>query len=634
MHPLHDWGARFCGALAALLFAALLASLTRVPHVPSFILAGLAALAILSALRPDRGLLSLAMTVPIAAWLGRQWHPSVAWPEALVVAFCAGYCARRAARSPVDRPPASDPLAPPFVLFVALVAASLVVQILVDAWRFGNATIGAEMSTLLTSAYFLSSSTADPVDAAMRLLETLIVLRAAVTVTRDVPGFALRATQWVVCGATAAAALNLLRLWEAAMRLDSPVTAFFHYLLTQRLNVHYADVNAAGSYFVLTLFAALGLALAPKGRAWLISIVLIGSSIWVAGSRLAMMTGLLAILLPTGARVMRIRRGSVRGTTLAVAALVLALLAAGGAYLIPERGNQQSAITAVHVRWELAQTSVRMAASAPMFGVGIGRYYSRSGEFSSPQLLRLFPPAVHENAHNNFLQILGELGLVGLIALVWLLGAAAWLAVRLLRANIHDPVRWGLVTGLFAFVLSWLGSHPLLIDEPATTFWLVLGIVCGWGLTIAPAKASTRPAAIVGALVVAAVVSIPLRVVQQRADFDLQHRGVGLSAWQEAVEGVRYRFAGETSSVFIPSEAQTITMPVRSVHGISDVRLHLTLDGRPADIVNVPADRWQVIRLHLPQDRHAPRFRRLELRVENAPSNTGSILMLGKVESR
>ena len=93
--------------------------------------------------------------------------------------------------------------------------------------------------------------------------------------------------------------------------------------------------------------------------------------------------------------------------------LLLALLAAAAAYAIPERGNQRSAITAANVRWELARTSLRMTASNPAFGVGIGRFYSRSGEFSSPELLESFPPAIHENAHNNFLQILAELGIVG-----------------------------------------------------------------------------------------------------------------------------------------------------------------------------------------------------------------------------
>jgi O-antigen ligase len=634
MLALREWGVRICGALAALLFFSLLVSLARVPQVPFSTVVGLFALALASALRPERGLLSLAVTVPIAAWLGRQWNPAVAWPETLVVSFCAGYCLRRAARPLRDRASGLDAIAPPFALYMVLVVSSLLTQFLIDGWRFGNSVIVDELRLLFDSTYFVTSSVLDPIDSAMRLVETLLVFRAAVTIARDTHAFGVRVAEWIAIGASVASALNLLRLWEAAVRLESPVSAFARYLLTQRLNIHYADVNAAGSYFVLALFAALGLALTSKKRIWFVPAAIIAASIWVAGSRLAMMTGLLAILLPAGASAMRIRRGTMRGTTIAVAALMLALLSAGAAYLIPERGNQQSAVTAVQVRWELAQTSFRMTAAMPMFGVGVGRYYSRSGEFSSPELLRIFPPAIHENAHNNFLQVLAELGAVGLLALLWLLGTAGWLAARLLRHDVHDPVRWGLVTGLAAFVLSWLGSHPLLIDEPATTFWLALGTVAGWGLSVAPVKSPLRSLAIVAALVVVAAASIPVRVVGQRADFNLDHRGVGLSEWQDAIDGLRYRVAGARSSVFVPSEAQTITLPVRTVQELREARLHLTLDGRPADVVTITSDRWHRVRLHLLQDRRAPRFRRLELQIENAPSNGGPLLMIGKVESR
>ena len=114
-----------------------------------------------------------------------------------------------------------------------------------------------------------------------------------------------------------------------------------------------------------------------------------------------------------------------------------------------------------------------MTEANPAFGVGIGRFYSRSGEFSSSGAAQEFPPAVHENAHNNFLQILAELGIVGFGVMMWLLWTAAGYGRRLLGADMHDPLRWGLMTGLSAFVLSCLGGHPLLIDEPAFAFWLV-----------------------------------------------------------------------------------------------------------------------------------------------------------------
>ena len=66
-----------------------------------------------------------------------------------------------------------------------------------------------------------------------------------------------------------------------------------------------------------------------------------------------------------------------------------------------------------------------MIASRPAFGIGLGEFYQRSGEFATPELIAKFPVAVHENAHNNFLQIAAELGLIGGVVFVWLVAARA-----------------------------------------------------------------------------------------------------------------------------------------------------------------------------------------------------------------
>ena len=411
------------------------------------------------------------------------------------------------------------------------------------------------------------------------------------------------------------------------------------------MNAHYGDLNAAGSYFVMALFVAIGLTMRRRGLPWLTSVVLVGCAVWVTGSRMAVISGMLAMMLPAGARAWRMGRGGVRRTTVAAAILVLALLAVVAAFAIPERGNQQSAGTAAHVRWELGRTSLRMTAANPMFGVGIGRFYSRSGEFSSPELLESFPPAIHENAHNNFLQILAELGIVGFAVVMWLLWSVARAAHRLLRADLHDPLRWGLVTGLLAFVLSWLGGHPLLIDEPAFAFWMLLGTVAGWGTSrtlsgdgTAAASVTTDRLRLRGWVLPAAMlviaVSVPVRADRQKADFNLEHRGVGLSTWRDAIDGVRYRLAGATSSVFLPADAQMVVVPLRASGPLSELRTELHFDGRPADVVTVRSDRWLYLRLELPRDRNAPRFRRLDLHVTNGPPGEQEVLMIGKVEPK
>jgi hypothetical protein len=275
-----------------------------------------------------------------------------------------------------------------------------------------------------------------------------------------------------------------------------------------------------------------------------------------------------------------------------------------------------------------------MTASSPVFGIGIGRYYSRSGEFSSQELLTNFPPAIHENAHNNFLQILAELGMLGLASALWLLMTAANYGRRLLAADERDPVRWSLATGLVAFVVSWLGGHPLLIDEPAFAFWLLLGTLAGWGASFDVASSPKRLRDwVVVAAILGIAVSVPIRADRQKADFNLEHRGVGLSTWRDAVDGVRYRLAGSASSVFVPAHVPTVTIPMRAT-GERDLRVELRLDGRPADVLTVPADRWHFLRFSLPQNREGPRFHRLDFAVVSPTTTSDGVLMIGKVEPK
>jgi hypothetical protein len=141
---------------------------------------------------------------------------------------------------------------------------------------------------------------------------------------------------------------------------------------------------------------------------------------------------------------------------------------------------------------------------------------------------------------------------------------------------------------------------------------------------------------IVPAVMVAIAASVPVRADRQKADFNLEHRGVGLSVWQEEIDGVRYRLAGPTSSVFLPAGAQMVVLPLRAAANVATtgVTLELRLDGRPANVLTVPSDRWHFLRLALPRNRHAPRFRRLDLYIANTPSGDGSVLMVGKVEAK
>ena len=95
-----------------------------------------------------------------------------------------------------------------------------------------------------------------------------------------------------------------------------------------------------------------------------------------------------------------------------------------------------------------------MAREAPLFGIGVGRFFEESARLASPELRRYYSA---QNAHNQVIQFLGELGVPG---------AALFLAV--LACSLAPG--WRGPDPSFTVTLAWPGGirHPGVVDrEPA-----------------------------------------------------------------------------------------------------------------------------------------------------------------------
>ncbi len=174
-----------------------------------------------------------------------------------------------------------------------------------------------------------------------------------------------------------------------------------------------------------------------------------------------------------------------------------------------------------------------MLSSEPLFGVGIGQYFFWSRQFAAPEMLSYY---ARENAHNNFAQIAGELGLVGLSGFLAVLVDLA-LAPRSSRPVAHIVVV-PVLLGLAAFILTWLGGHPLLVPEVAYPFWITLGVVAASSRQIPPKR--TCSVGIVGLAVALLLVSIPFRVGAKSAELDLARVSYGVSAKQLMTSRARF----------------------------------------------------------------------------------------------
>ena len=278
-----------------------------------------------------------------------------------------------------------------------------------------------------------------------------------------------------VPGALAAAALCLgalfaaVGLWQAAthelffyapnLAVSNANTDFF------RVTSLFGDPSLYGRHLVLAITVALTLLACRRWRAWpLIGLVaLMWGGLFFSYSQ-SSMTALLvvtaALALATGDR--RVR--------LAVGAIALAAVLAGGAYVTARLIDGESINRITSDRTDRVEDTVRVVEDSPLLGVGIGGQPRASRKLAGSD--RPSPTFV---SHTTPLTVLAELGAIGLLLYGWLLVGG----VRLIASVRVRHEALGLALGasfLALFVHSLFYSGFL--EDPLT--WLVLAVAAGF----------------------------------------------------------------------------------------------------------------------------------------------------------
>jgi hypothetical protein len=92
----------------------------------------------------------------------------------------------------------------------------------------------------------------------------------------------------------------------------------------------------------------------------------------------------------------------------------------------------------------------------------------------------------------------------------------------------------------------------------------------------------------------------------------------GMRQWEAAADGTRFRWMGGHASLFVPSDARSAEIPLRTTFdapGDWPIVVSITLDDRPVDriVLSDGAWRYAVVRLPPPAGRRA---RRIDIRVD------------------
>jgi O-antigen ligase len=557
---------------------------------------------------PVYGLLFAAAVAPLGV-LGATLIHDEAFriSEAVVVAFLVGWLLRERFHQRF-----SIGVPRPAWLFSFVVVASVATL----AWQLRAFPLGfsAEMWQL-RNAYFVTFADWTGVVAGARLIEGLGLVAATVTLSRRHEVVVNRLSAVLACSAAIAAGSSVL-LWYGI----GSASALQRIVLNgYRVSGHVGDANAAGSYFAMVLCLALGATAHARGRtmaAWAMLTVASGAGLWLAQSRTALaMVGILggaALAIAVSRRL----KPRARATLLAAALIV-------GAAVTAARVRQLERDPDFHgagFRVQFFETSLRMIRASPLIGVGIGQYSRASPQYLSPQLAFAYGA---ENAHNYFLQIAAETGVVGFAAFTVWLGIATVRALRALVRRPDDVRLLGITGGVLAYLGTCLSGHPFLVGEVAYPFWIQFGLMTAIPLaTPGDARVAARfsPSAwwltfagAAGLVVVGAVTTV------RRTSAPVESQAVdGFYGWETAEDGRRVRWTGQFASVLLPKEVVRVRIPIRIPTDrapIAPIGIEVSTDGdRP--VRTLVYGEWNDLDVRLREADPMIVARRVNLRVE------------------
>jgi hypothetical protein len=557
--------------------------------------------------RADVGLVILAGLTPAGLLLAPT--PARA-AEALVWAFLAGWLLG------VQRPLAREwprRLIAPASAYVLCAAGSWLALTLQESRSVDLARLPLAIGRSLLRDHLLYSSAEPETWTLLLTAAGVAALIAGASIVRDRPRVAVRVGAALV---VSMAAMSLLSATSAAYLWSTNEHAAW--FLQRRSAFHLGDVNAAGSQYVLAGLTALGLAMfdRPRWRLWTLLLVLMIPGAWFAGSRTAALAGVatgLLVILQGREHHWRPTRAQVSG--LATTAAIV-LLAGGGAILARGTSDSDAAGRALRMRVQFAETSARMTASAPLHGVGIGRYHSRSHEFMPAELQAVYP---YENAHNYFAQQFAELGLIGGVAFVWLIAAALSAAAGTLRSA--DRLGVGLFAGAAGYLVTCLAGHPLLVPEAALPFAIAFGAAAGAGLSSNHGRRTHRATAAAFAIGVIALTPVVTAAVSREPKDPIER---GFYEVEQEPDGTPYRWTMPHAVTYVQSAPGFLRLTVYAPDG--DVRpyvLDVEADGAPLSRLVLDDDRWQTFEVPIrPRRKAEAPTRRIDLRIDRIRTRT------------
>jgi putative inorganic carbon (HCO3(-)) transporter len=265
------------------------------------------------------------------------------------------------------------------------------------------------------------------------------------------------------------------------------------------------------------------------------------------------------------------------------------------------------------IRLPLWKQTIQMVEDFPLWGVGVGEFNFALQKYSS-----IFIPYKEATftAHNYFLQIAAELGLIGLYALLWILGIILTKGSQIARGK-RDFVKLGVWFGIIGFIFTFFGDCYLWNIEMELMFWLMIGLlfVNKTGNMDVPTPMRPHEKKLIIILSVFVILTIPFQIYQRSQISFLSERSLGLYE-EKFKDGERdYRWGEKV--VFIPLEikGKYVNIPIR--FGNPDikekpVKVEIVINKKLVDYLEFNDHQWHILRYSIKDTEGSETFLKIE----------------------
>ncbi len=447
----------------------------------------------------------------------------------------------------------------------------------------------------------------------------------------------VRPLLWTMAGAGVAVAL--FGFYQAQTHLGLSPDWLINDPDIIRINSTYSDPNALASYFSLLIPLAIGLAAAEmdlrRRLLWAAGAVAMTIALVMTAGRAGMFgaIGGLAILAIAALRlrlheidawafVRRYYRPAFWLVTGASILLLCLFVIIGTALDIRHFDQHSYLYTWLYTfnlrqrpdliakgRFSIWETALLMIKDNPIFGIGVGRIFRLFAGYN-----RLAGGAFEDarfSAHNTFLNVTAELGIVGLLTWLALLIAtftAGWRAVKQAAVARDGAAAWlalGAFAGLCGYTLTMMTGDRLVLREDVVLFAAVSAVLVILGgrqsdhTARMTQKARLNVPTLSTLLAMAIVATIPLRAAAERQQVRLDRVFHGMYD-VETQQNVPFRWTRDHAVFHTSAADASLSMDVRTLAPFTQA-VEIQLDGVTVDRLSLNDHAWHRVTYRLPQ---------------------------------